>query len=248
MNHQPAGNSRPVHSGQRGVHEGLAQRLTRHLQQPFRRPYAAHSLEAFALAQGLVEAHGGPLIFDSGCGVGDSTRMIAERFEDHLVLGLDRSADRLGRKRPPLPPNARLIRADLVDFWRLARAAGWNPARHFLLYPNPYPKAGQLNKRFHGHPVFPDLVALGGRLECRSNWRTYLEEMNLALKMLDNQGVLGPVPECPAISTAFERKYRASGHELWQLVANLGPRKPPAKEERNGAVPGPETTPQNGCR
>lgn len=216
------GNSRPVQGGQQGVHPGLRRQLSRHLASPYRRPFAAHSLEAFGQAQTMLDAHGGPIVLDAGCGVGDSTRDLATQLPDHLVLGLDRSADRLSRRRPPLPPNARLIRTDLTDFWRLARRAGWAPARQYLLYPNPYPKQGQLGRRFYGHPVFLDLLALGGRLECRSNWRTYIQEMELALKMLGFRGAISPVPEDSGISSAFEQKYRASGHDLWRLVAELG--------------------------
>ena len=49
-------------------------------------------------------------------------------------------------------------------------------ARHYVLYPNPWPKIGHLARRWHGHAVFPDLLALGGVFECRSNWRIYIEK------------------------------------------------------------------------
>jgi len=217
----PEGNSRPVRSRQTAVHEQLTKRLARYQRQPFTRPFAAHSLAAFDTAQRLIDRHGGPLIFDSGCGVGDSSRAIAQQFPDHLVLGLDRSEDRLSRHRPLTPPNCHFIRTDLIDFWRLARQAGLQPARHYLLYPNPYPKPQQLKKRFHGHPVFTDLVALGGRLECRSNWKIYLDELHEALAYFDRQAVISALPWQASPLTAFEAKYQASGQTLWQLIAEL---------------------------
>ena len=62
----------------------------------------------------------------------------------------------------PMPANAVLIRADLVDFWRLLADNGVRLARHYNLYPNPWPKIGHLARRWHGHPVFPALLELGG--------------------------------------------------------------------------------------
>jgi len=217
----PTGNSRSVTSRQTGIHQALAARVERYRRTSFRRPFARHSQQAFEVAQRIVEAHGLPLILDAGCGVGDSTRALARQFPDHLVLGVDRSANRLSRQRPNTPSNCHLIRANLIDFWRLARKAGWQLARHYLLYPNPYPKPQHLTRRFHAHPVFQDLLALGGIFECRSNWRIYIDELQLALHL---HGIVAQVEQLtfqPEPLTAFERKYQASGQTLWRLVATI---------------------------
>lgn len=192
--------------------------LARHRKHSFQKPIADFNLQAFQLAEARLAAHGGPLILDSGCGVGDSTRFLAEQYPNHLVLGLDRSGHRLQRQRPDLPDNALLIRADLVDFWRLAVAANWQPDRHYLFYPNPYPKASQLSRRFHAHPVFPAMVTLSKQLEARSNWKIYLQELQVGLAAYDIHSLIQPIdPDSPAVS-AFERKYRASQQPLWKLV------------------------------
>jgi len=120
-----------------------------------------------------------------------------------------------------MPDNALLIRADLADFWRLARQAGWRLDAHFLLYPNPWPKPGHLQRRWHAHPVFPDLLRLGGRLELRSNFRLYLDEFQTALRLVGVQvgEVVSFRPEFPI--SPFEAKYSASGHELFRLTVHL---------------------------
>ncbi|WP_444679196.1 tRNA (guanine(46)-N(7))-methyltransferase TrmB [Halomonas sp. E19] len=224
--------SRSITSNQDGPHQDLARRVERALAAPLRKPVAEHTRHAFARAQAWRERHmtgpaAPPLILDAGCGVGLSTRALAERFADHLVIGVDRSESRLSRNHGALPGNALLVRADLVDFWRLALSAGWQPARHYLLYPNPYPKSAHLKQRWHGHPVFPVILALGGRLELRSNWRLYVEEFALAVAQ-----VVGTLPSVErhspgdAFLTPFERKYALSGQELWRLRIAL----PPAPE------------------
>src|SRR5690554_1138063 len=220
-----SGISRPIATNQNGPHQDVIRRVERALSHPLRKPVAEHTRVAFARADAWLERQGGaerPLILDAGCGVGISTRHLAARFTDHLVIGVDRSAERLSREHGEIGDNALLLRADLVDFWRLALAAGWQPVRHYLLYPNPYPKAAQLKRRWHGHPVVPVILALGGRLELRSNWQLYVEEFAQAL--LQVTGVSCPVesytPDASYL-TPFEAKYHASGHALWRLTAEL---------------------------
>ncbi|TFH85815.1 methyltransferase domain-containing protein [Billgrantia azerbaijanica] len=216
--------SRPITSNQSGPHDDLARRVDRALAHPLRKPVAEHTRTAFAEARAWRDAHPGPLILDAGCGVGLSTRRLAERFADHAVIGVDRSAHRLARDHGALPDNARLVRADLVDFWRLALAAGWRPVRHYLLYPNPYPKSTHLKMRWHGHPVFPTILALGGRLELRSNWRLYVEEFALAVRQasgLTAAAAAYPLADGQPPLTPFEAKYHASGQTLWRLVVEL---------------------------
>ena len=214
------GNSRTISSNQASVHDALVPTVERFRHARFHKPIAPFNQAAFEQAQALYEAHQGELILDSGCGVGESTCHLARQYPNALVLGLDRSEDRLSRQRADTPDNAHFIRTDLVDFWRLAMRARWRPRKHCLYYPNPYPKKRQLKQRWHGHPVFPALVALGGELACRSNWSIYLEELRMALSRYDIPASITPVTERHSL-TPFERKYRASRQPVWELKAQL---------------------------
>jgi len=227
-----------------------------------------HTLEAFKEAEAFVNAHylrrgaGGHLrvdaavqhvdggssgglqhvILDSGCGTGASTRLLAKAFPDLPVIGVDRSAHRLSKRdQPPIPGNALLLRAELVDFWMLTcTQPSWVVERHFILYPNPYPKARHHKRRFPGHPVFPWLAALGGEVVVRSNWRVYCNEFATAVRTLAavaapartglspdlNSAFAAPfkVPTDVAPLTGFERKYAAVGVDLFELRVHLGMR------------------------
>lgn len=214
--------SRVVVSSQPGPHHDLARRVSRALASPLQKPIAAHTQAAFEQAAAWLATQDRPLILDAGCGVGLSTRRLAAAFPEHAVIGVDRSADRLSRDHGALPANALLIRADLVDFWRLAQGAGWAPARHYVLYPNPHPKAAQLKMRWHGHPVLPSLLALGGRLELRTNWRLYAEEFALAVaQVTGREATVTQYAPSGDYLTPFEAKYDQSGQPLWQLTVNL---------------------------
>lgn len=241
------GNSRPVRSAQRGPHDDLRARVLTHLASPWRRPIAFHTRAAFEVAAARAAAHAGPVQLDAGCGNGTSTLQIAANAPQALVIGVDKSSARLGgsppdaaRARrgpiddglPELRPTNRdhggnmlLLRADLRDFWRLALAADWRPARQVLLYPNPWPKPAQLARRWHAHPVFPFLVALGGTLELRSNWLAYVEEFAAALEVCEVPAQIAPLAmhdTAGSIVSPFERKYLASGQTCWRLCAELG--------------------------
>lgn len=175
--------SRVISSNQSGLHQRLEPTVRRHLDSHFRRPFPDYSLREFARADRLVQQHRGPLIVDSYCGVGESTLNIARQYPDALVIGIDKSAHRLAKHDNDHrdADNYRLFQADTDDFWRLALQANWQPARHFLLYPNPWPKAAHLKRRIHGSPLLPTLLALGGTMELRSNWAVYVEEFATAL-------------------------------------------------------------------
>ena len=221
-------NSSPVTSNQSAVHERLSAVVARHAACVFRKPLLPYNRSAYAAGIAAWQTVGEPpLILDAGCGVGLSTLHLAQQFPDHFVIGVDQSADRVGRNTVwpgpgPQPVNCIRLRADLIDYWRLMLADGVHPARHYLLYLNPWPKKPQLGRRWHGHPVFPAVVALGGYFECRSNWRIYIDECAAALSQLSGAAVETEACDgLPAPMTPFEQKYLASGHALWRCRVQL---------------------------
>lgn len=214
-------NSRLVESSQDAPHPRLREFVSRHLQIPYRREPSAAGQAAFAAVAAQLRA---PFVLDAGCGTGASTLALARRYPRQRVLGVDKSATRLalGQRalgRDDAPRNAMLLHCELVDFWQLAAAAGLRCARQYLLYPNPWPKAEHLKRRWHAHPVLPSILALGGTIELRTNWRIYAEEFREALRIAGVASALETfVPGEPL--TPFERKYLASGHALWRVAAD----------------------------
>lgn len=219
-----------IRTAQVAPHHDLAQVVARHARNVFQKPIAKHSMTAFVQFVSAWQAAGNaPLILDAGCGVGESTLHIARSNPDAFVVGIDRSAVRIDTRKTwwqgEMPDNLLWLRADLVDFWRLladelARRQT-HLHKHFILYPNPYPKIGQLGKRWHGHAIFPTIIALGGRLEVRSNWAVYVEEFAQAVAQLTGvsatfHGQWDALPMTP-----FERKYQTRTEILWRAVFDL---------------------------
>ena len=215
-------NSRSVTSSQNAAHPRLAEIVERHLHNPYRRVPSAMGRAAFARIASRLAQNDGRIVLDAGCGTGLSAFALARRHPGEFVVGVDKSAARLavgGRvDRGPgddiVPPNAALLRCDLVDFWQLAAAAGVRCSTQYLLYPNPWPKPEHVMRRWHAHPVLPSLLALGGTIELRTNWRIYADEFEQALALAGRRPRTEQLVRDEPL-TPFEHKYLASGHALW---------------------------------
>jgi len=218
------GNSSPVRSGQHGTHARLDDTIRRHLASPWQAPVHAPTRAALAPVLDEIARSNRPLILDAGCGDGSSTLKLGYRHPDALVIGVDKSAARLQRLAPDgsiRRGNVWLLRAEVAETWRQLSLAGVRLAAHCLLYPNPWPKSTHLHRRWYGHPAFATLLALGGRLELRSNWPVYVAEFGRALGIAGRTVNIAPLPQHDSALTPFERKYRDSDHELWRLASDL---------------------------
>ena len=227
--------SREVYSNQQGIHDNLERVVMKHLRTEFKKPPADHTVSAFNEVANRIAANPMPIILDSCCGTGFSSRKIAKQHPNCWVIGLDRSAKRLNKEeQEPLPENCLIAQVDCVDFWKLAVEAGWQLEKHFLLYPNPYPKSAQLKSRWHGHPAFIALLKLGGVFEVRSNWKIYIEEFTEALRLTgqDSSGceafepvkldeTFKEIKPAEAYLTLFERKYHQSGQTLYRCLSRI---------------------------
>ena len=202
-----------------------------------------------------------PVILDSGCGTGESTQHLARRFPDYPVIGIDKSAIRLdkagkafdtaqsrgiearnGDAQQEAPKNIFYVRAELIDFWRLAlnkvTNKQWVIPYHALYYPNPWPKQSEAGRRFHLHPIFPTLLQLAQETELRTNWEIYAQEFAQAARIIKeipghtstslstgagDDNVVAKSVSCEAFEpeqpiTAFERKYKNACQQLWQVI------------------------------
>ena len=226
------GDSKAIISNQEGIHEKLDEVVKRHLTHASQKPYQAHTKEAFAQMDTLVNAFlvanpEGEIILDACCGVGQSTRILAKQNPQALVIGVDKSDHRINRNVEGFDvddgfnaQNYHLVRADLNDFYRLVKTADWPVSKHYILYPNPWPKSKHLQRRWHGSAVFPQMTSIGQQLILRSNWRIYLAEFQQAAKLVDLQGQIDalPVVDSSLALTPFEAKYQASDQVCWQLI------------------------------
>ncbi len=213
-------NSRLPTSAQCEPHARLLERLSIHERTEWLQPIRSHSRQALDRLTAQLAAEPRPIILDSGCGTGWACVALAQRYPNHWIIGIDRSKARLS-KAPEVPNNVFLMRAELADVWRLMVEQNWSVERHYVLYPNPYPKASQLQRRWHGHPAWPFLLQVCDCLIMRTNVSVYAREWHQALHYCGyTQATLNELDlaqTCQQPLTAFEKKYAASGHPLFEV-------------------------------
>ena len=200
--------ARAVTTNQTDIYDKLEEVVRKYASTEYLRPIADHTRIAFAEAEKFIEGFYGDsgrdedaagrathkVILDSGCGTGESTLNIARQHPDIPVIGIDKSVARLTKAggagvngASAFPQNAFLVRAELLDFWRLAleavQAGRWHIPYHALYYPNPWPKQSEATRRFHLHPIFPTLLQLGDTIEMRTNWEIYAREFAEAARI-----------------------------------------------------------------
>tara|TARA_B100000767_G_C19744991_1_gene528044 strand:- start:742 stop:1431 length:690 start_codon:yes stop_codon:yes gene_type:complete len=217
--------SKSVNSNQAGPHEKVGEIVLKHWHSEFKRPIAEHNYLAYQKAKASINRSS--IIFDSGCGNGNSTANLAAQYPDSFIIGIDKSLSRLTRNtdnwhRSGQDKNFILVRADLIDFWRLAADDNIKLLRHFILYPNPWPKKQHVKRRWHTSPMLKTIMSLGGQLEVRSNWPVYIDEFSSALSIFHfcSQKKILTLDFAQCLSD-FEKKYHQSNHTLWQLTADL---------------------------
>ncbi|MGV6852560.1 MAG: tRNA (guanine(46)-N(7))-methyltransferase TrmB [bacterium] len=218
-------NSRQVSSNQTGIHPDLDVIVEKHCFSLYRLPVQGWMQILFDQLQESLDLNQ-PIILDSGCGTAESVMDYAQQHPGEQVIGLDRSSERLRKAGLEQnlwqrQDNAWLVRCRIEEFWSLAHQAGWQLKHHRILYPNPYPKSSQLKRRWHAHPAFPWLIAMGGKLELRSNWATYIKEFSQALKLQNINSNITQIHQTQAPVSAFERKYLQSGQAVYVLEADL---------------------------
>lgn len=201
------------------MHPHLPALVRKHQATRWRGPIADHSRNALQEVIRSVQESNQELVLDLGCGVGESTVQLAKRFPEQLVLGVDKSALRVSRSGlQSLPENAVVLRADSIDTLRLVEEASLRLRASYVLYPNPWPKKKHIQRRWHGHPLFPLLCQLSDALELRTNWSIYAQEFYTALEVLGYKEIEYQQFEPQVYISPFERKYAQSKHSLFRVA------------------------------
>lgn len=240
------GNSSQVVSNQLEPSPLLAHMVDRHRRSQWKKPLSQPTVEQWNRIKPTIFAQlmsGSPMILDSGCGTGESSFQLTKLFPAAVVIGVDQSFLRLSRgvahlRRAGVAFDSSLsvrstdqllecsddrqlilLRGEVTTFWQLLLENNIRVDQHYLLYPNPWPRQNHLIRRWHGHPLFPQLPHLAKETILRTNWKIYAEEFSAGWELLGE-----PLPSLKKLKiegdslTPFEKKYRASNHDLWEVI------------------------------
>lgn len=171
-----------------------------------------------------------PIDVEIGCGVGFHPIRYALANPTRQLVAIERTlekyekfARRLSRHEPL--PNLFPIHGDAIAWISHA----FRPAsvdQFLILYPNPYPKMGQRNLRFHNMPFFSQLkksLKPGGEILLATNMEFYAQEAASVVARVWDMEILDHslVPQDASPRTHFEKKYLARGEPCWNLRFGL---------------------------
>ena len=87
--------SSKVRSSQLGIHPRLEACVKRHLEHSWQQPVHEPTAKAFSRIRGWIRDDPRPLVLDSGCGTGESSRALSEHHPETWVVAVDQSLSRL---------------------------------------------------------------------------------------------------------------------------------------------------------
>lgn len=171
------------------------------------------------------------LILEVGCGVGLHPILWAKKpqHQKRLLIACERTQEKFEKFKRRFEnhgfSNILPIHEDALH-WLCSHNEKTREAfeKIYFLYPNPYPKENQRNKRFLGMPSFTiylQSLKRGGVIELRTNIKEYLEEARFLAQAVWNLTVVyaGELREEDEKGvTHFERKYLKRGETCYLLL------------------------------
>ncbi|MBS3936195.1 MAG: tRNA (guanosine(46)-N7)-methyltransferase TrmB [Sulfuritalea sp.] len=185
-------------------------------------PYAAAPLDFSA-----VFGRHAPIFLEIGCGMGETTALIAATHPENDYLGIEVHAPGVGSLLKEIATrelgNLRVIRHDAVEVLRDMIPAGSLAGIH-VYFPDPWPKKRHHKRRLIQPPFVALLAARlapGGYLHCATDWEEYARQMLAVLTaepLLRNTAEgFAPRPEWRP-QTKFETRGLRLGHGVWDIL------------------------------
>jgi tRNA G46 methylase TrmB len=174
---------------------------------------------------GPIPLPNSPLFVEVGAGQGLFAVQFSRAHPAQTLIAIERTQERFARLQQRIASNhcqnVNPIRANAVN-WITHCLPTQSVEGYFFWYPNPYPKPGQQNKRFHAMPFMGYVIQTlkpGGTITMATNEafyyteaRTFMEKVWGLTCLVDRQVASSTAPR-----THFEKKYLARGDTCWEL-------------------------------
>jgi tRNA G46 methylase TrmB len=167
------------------------------------------------------------LVVEIGCGVGLHPIQYAKSNPDAFIIAIEKTREKFLKFKGRLENHPELGNIYPVH----ASALHWIPQnilqeevdQYFILYPNPYPKEKQKNKRFMHMPFMDYLLKTlkpGGLLEMATNKEFYYLEARNAMQNEWGMQLVSDmlVAKNTAPRTHFEKKYLLRGEHCYNML------------------------------
>ena len=166
------------------------------------------------------------LVIEIGAGVGLHPIQYGLAHPNSMIVAIEKTSEKYQKMQRRLQhhhlDNVYPVQANAIQ-WVSQNLHEEEVDDYFILYPNPYPKASQRNKRFINMPFMQKLwqtLKIGGHLTLATNEDFYYLEAVETWQTLPFLEVIeiGRVPCDVKPRTHFEKKYLERGEQCWHCV------------------------------
>lgn len=168
-----------------------------------------------------------PRILEIGCGMGETTAIIAAAHPQNDYLGIEVHTPGVGALFKEIATreltNLRVIQHDAVEVVRDMIPANSLAGIH-IYFPDPWPKKRHHKRRLVQGPFVAQLAARlapGGYLHCATDWEEYAQQMLEVLgaepRLANTAAGFAPRPDYRP-PTKFEQRGLRLGHGVWDVI------------------------------
>jgi tRNA (guanine-N7-)-methyltransferase len=167
------------------------------------------------------------LIIEIGAGVGLHPIAYAKKNPNDFVISIERTREKATKMLNRVSHHSKLVNiypvhADAIP-WIWQNIAPLEVNKYFILYPNPYPKKSQANKRFFNMPFMHYLLSTllpMGEITLATNSHDYFNEAYHRCLTAWPVTILKTqlVKNTRGYRTHFEKKYLERGHDCHDLT------------------------------
>jgi len=173
-----------------------------------------------------------PRILEIGCGMGETTAVIAAAHPQNDYLGIEVHTPGVGSLLKEIAlrelTNLRVVQHDAVEVVRDMLPEGSLAGIH-IYFPDPWPKKRHHKRRLIQPPfvaLLASRLAPGGYIHCATDWEEYAQQM---LEVLGGEPLLAntaagfaPRPDYRP-RTKFEQRGERLGHGSWDVIFRRRP-------------------------
>jgi tRNA (guanine-N7-)-methyltransferase len=168
-----------------------------------------------------------PKILEIGCGMGETTALIAASHPENDYLGIEVHTPGVGSLLKEIATrelsNLRVIQHDAVEVVRDMIQPGSLAGIH-IYFPDPWPKKRHHKRRLIQPPfvaLLASRLAPGGYLHCATDWEEYAQQMLAVLSaeplLANTAAAFAPRPAWRP-QTKFETRGLRLGHGVWDVL------------------------------
>ncbi|WP_155079819.1 SAM-dependent methyltransferase [Piscirickettsia salmonis] len=194
------------------------------------RNYHSHILKIHEKEQGWrkLKTLNMPLDIEIGCGVGMHPLLYASAHPERFLIAIEKTREKFGKfskKNNTIGPYQNLLPIHgNSTYWLPQHIGSQEVDQYFILYPCPYPRAAQANKRWFNMPFMAyliDTLKPGGTITLATNEQFYFDEAHQQAQDIWGLTIQESrlLPQNFPARTHFEKKYLERQEHCYQLVA-----------------------------